>query len=501
MSILRYLGINKEAVFGTKVAPKFFVDQASSDVNPPDGAELLKPGGLTRVKRNHSPGPYVPGGTVPFVVDPPLLYYFLWLLLGTKTTVDNTTLVSDEATPSDASGDISATLAKLPVIPGSVMVETSAPLQEYHDNGFGLMLATTLVADEAHPTGAGETTLALTLEEEDIAPSTFEFYNAVPTLVAVDDGFGTIVESEGSGVSGTIDYASGDVTLADLTASIAYTADYAHFAAPTTIDGTINYTTGVMSISGATVSHAYTTTYYEGDTAGTFEHTIIGDLTQQEMLSSTLKLGKDEFMHTFKGTAITQIVIAVEREWALATLTVVSQKDEKETVLPLASVKVPQGYPLPFHKMTIKEADYDSALTDYSAQVEGLTLTINANSDGEGGVTLGSRYPRRVWSGELMITADLTLVFDSTSELEDFWGGAAGPSDDGTTEKAYQITMDGGVLGNIVIDLYKCIMTSPPTISPSGRDRVSQSLSVEAIYDDATLKIINAVCDSVYNYA
>ena len=81
MGRVRYLGIAKESVFGTKVAPKFYVDIASAGLDAPDGAELVKPGGLTRLNRRHAPGMYSPSGPVEFVCDPPLLWYLLWLLL------------------------------------------------------------------------------------------------------------------------------------------------------------------------------------------------------------------------------------------------------------------------------------------------------------------------------------------------------------------------------------------------------------------------------------
>jgi hypothetical protein len=406
--VLRYIGVAKESTFGTKVAPKFFIDQSSSDLNPPDGAELIKPGGLTRHKRAHAPGMYVPEGSVEFVADPPLLWYILWILLGDKTTVDNTTPRTGEATPADGSGIISATLANTPVVPGTLLIDDS---------------------------GA--------------------------TLSAHDDGFGNIVEDGGSGISGTIDYA-----------------------------------TGVIYATGGTPSEAYVSDYDDG----TFEHTIESD-NDQVLPSATLKLGKDEFMHTFVGCAFSQIELAIEREWGVVTLNVVGQKDEKETILTLPNITIPQGYPLPFHKTTIQAADYSGSLANICAKVEALTLSINNNADGEAGITLCSRYPRKVYGGDLEITMDLTLSFDSTDELEDFWGGASGPSDDGTTEKKYQLVLDGGPLGTITVDIYRAIMTTPPTISPSGRERIQQTFSIEAFYDEVAGAPITFVCDSVYNYS
>jgi len=407
MTVLRYLGIAKEAEYGTKLDPKFFVDTASAGLDVPDGPELIKPGGLQRFKRDHSPGMYVPSGPLEFVADPPLLWYILWLLLGTKATTDNTSTISDEATPSDASGIISATLANTPVVPGTIIIEDSGSVQEAHD-----------------------------------------------------DGFGNIVQDAASGIAGTIDYA-----------------------------------TGVLYATGAQTSEAYTTTYDEG----TFEH-VITSSNDNEMLSATLKLGKDYFMHTFVGCAFQQMVLSVEREYAMVSLDVIGQQDEKETILSLANITIPQGYPLPFHKMTAKMVDYGGTLSDVSAIVESLTLTINNNADGEGAVTLGSRFPRRIWSGEMELTAEMTLVFENTNELEDFWGGALAPSADGVTEKAVQLYLNGGALGTVTFDLFRCIPTNWK-VSTSGRERSTQEFSLEALWDTSQNAIIKATCSSVYNYA
>ncbi len=406
--VLRYLGIAKETVYGTKVPAVFHIDQSSSDINPPDGAELIKPGGLGRIARFHSPGMYIPAGTVEFVADPPLLYYPLWILLGDKTTVDNTSTTTDEATPSDGNGDINATLVNLPVVPGTVIIEDSGAVQHGHDDGYG-----NIVAD-----------------------------------------------------------------------------------APGTLAGTINYSTGVMKVTGGTVSEAYTTTYDHG----TFEHTIKSD-NDQIIPSATFQMGKDLFQHTFLGVGINQLTLAVEKEWANVTLDVMAQKDENEAIVALSNLKIPQGYPLPFHKVGIQQADYGGSLADYCAKVEGLSLVIGNNADAEGGVTLCNRHPQKIYGGDLEITMDLTLNFADIVELQDFWGAASGPDPDGTKEKMYKISLSGGNIGTVDFNIHRAIMTSPPTISPSGRERITQSFSIMALHDAVNDEAVNAVCTSIYNYS
>lgn len=411
MTRRRYLGVAKESTYGTKVAPKFFVDPTSLGLNTPDAPEMIKPGSLTRVPQNHAPGMYTPSGPVEFTCDAPLLWYFLWLLLGDKTTTDNTSSQTAEELLTTGAGETtgSGTLGSLPVVPGTLTIEL--------DGG----------AD-----------------------------------VAEDDGFGNITELAASGVTGSVNYATGVVTLAGLTESSTYDADYDN---------------------------------------GTFSHVITVDESLQEMLSATLKLGKDEFMHTFVGCAFSQLTLDVEKEWATISIDVLAQKDEKEAILTLPNVTIPQGYPVPFHKVTAKAVDYGGTLADISAVVEKLTLTINNNADAEGGTTIGSRFPRKIYPGEVEIMVDMTLAFDNTNDLENFWGGASGPSASGVVEQALQITLDSaGVLGSVIFDLYKAIPLNVG-LTPSGRERLTQELSFQVLYDAIADEVLTATCTSPYNYA
>lgn len=77
-------------------------------------------------------------------------------------------------------------------------------------------------------TGAGETTAIAYYDDVPITGGTFEIYTTSTsgTKVADEDGDGVIDEVGGSGISGTIDYNSGKVVLAGLSASTNYYIKY-----------------------------------------------------------------------------------------------------------------------------------------------------------------------------------------------------------------------------------------------------------------------------------
>jgi len=133
-----------------------------------------------------------------------------------------------------------------------------------------------------------------------------------------------------------------------------------------------------------------------------------------------------------------------------------------------------------------------------SADVDSVTLTINNNADGEGGMGLNSRYPYKIYAGNLDIMIDLVLKFESTQAKEDFWGGAAGPSET-PTEKAAELTLDAGDWGNIVFTIPRCLINSVAH-APSGRARMTQAISLKVQYDTVTETLITATATCLANH-
>lgn len=405
------VGVAAEAAYGDETSPIFYTDASAVSIDAPDNPHIIHPGGMTRFARDHQAGMYVPSGGLDLVVDMAEIYYFFKYLLGTNTFTDNTT--------SEA-------------------------------------------AEELLTTGAEETTGSGTADNTPIVPGTLVVEISAGEDVASDDGFGNLTEEGGSGVAGTVNYATGVITLTGLTAETQYDIDYDY---------------------------------------GYFEHAITNAVAQT-MLSLTLHVDKQQFMHTFIGCAIGSMTLTVEKELAMMSLDISAQKDKKEDLETLATVlaKYPQGYPVPFHQVTAKMVDYGGVLASISADVESLNLTINNNIDAESGVTIGSRYPARIWKGGQEITGTLKLVFDGTEEYEDFWGAATGPDDGPTQEKALQLFIDSNeTIGDVTIDLYRCIFTSIKS-SVSGRDRIVQEVGFSALFDTSETENIKVICNSIYNW-
>jgi len=483
--ITRYFGIGKEAVYKTKVLPVFHNDITSGGMDSPADPFIHYEGGLGRYPRRAIAGAYRSEGSVEMAADISTLWFFLWLVLGVKATTDDTgvTPIADEVLGStDADGALSDTLIHTPVCLKTAVVYNATPLPVAQDDGGGFMRKLVQIADEAHPTGAGVTTLAFTLSHPRVTPGTFEFYDAIPTLVASDNGAGLIVEEGSSGVLGTIDYVNGLITLAGLTASTAYTANYTYMDV-TIKRGTLNYLTGAISLNGLGASEAHTINY----SYGKYVH-VITATNEMDMLSATVRIGKDLYEHTFTGVAISQLTLAIERELADLSLELTGGEDLKDTIQDEDNLFIPQEFPIPFHHVAFGWSDYGVTPSDASCDVDSIELAINNNADGEGGLGLNSRYPHKIYAGNLDITIDLTLKFETTEAKEDFWGSAAGPTET-PTKKAAQLTLDASDWGSIVFDMPKCFITSVAHV-PSGHARLTQPISLKAQYDTITESLI-----------
>ena len=414
--VLRYLGVGKESVFGTEVDPQFHLDIASASLDSPAEPDLMYTGGISRFLKKIVPGAYIIPGGAEFAADVSQLWYILWLLLGSKSTVDT---------------------------------------------------GVTQVNDEAHPTGVGETTLELDFASAPIVPGSFEFFDAVPTKVAEDNGFGKIVEVTASGVTGSIDYtkdldgtAGGSAKLAGLTESIAYTADYKY---------------------------------------GHYVHTLAPQDTD-ELLSATLDCGKDVFEHTFLGCCFNSLDLTIEREFATVVLDILGQKDKKEILTAEEDLKLLCEPPIPFHGNTFKLGDKDGAFVDRSADVLSVSLTINNTADAEAGLGLNSRFPNAVYAGDFELAGEVTLQFANTNEKEDFWGGTE-PTDS-PVEKTIELTLNNGGatgFGSIVSTLPR-VRLSAVNIQPSGRERLNQVIPFKGAWHKVDEEILSVVATVLTNY-
>jgi hypothetical protein len=312
--------------------------------------------------------------------------------------------------------------------------------------------ALTPVAAEALPAASG------TLVNPKVAQGSVIINDSLAVQVAHDDGFGKLVEDGGSGRSGWVNYASGEYSL-----------------------------TGW--VTGDNADYSY----------GWFEHTI-EPVDGNDMPSFTAYLGKDLFEHVFKGCVIGQLDLGVEQELANLTLDIMAKIDAKATLKDIEDLLLTTTChgerPKAFHDVACKIGDAGGAVSDISAKVRALSLTINNNATTEENIGLNSRFPNEGTAGALDISGSLTLQFESTDYKEDFWGNPTGPTDGDSQLKALEIDIDAGNWGKLVLTMPRVLLNSV-NIQPSGREKLMQELSFKALLDCDTLKIITAVVNNL----
>jgi hypothetical protein len=317
------------------------------------------------------------------------------------------------------------------------------------------------VAAEDLSTGVGETTKDVTLASKPVIQGSFELNGGPSPVYAIDNGWGKIIEQGGSGITGWINYATGQIHLQGLTASTTYKADY------------------------ETGHYIHTITPVDGNAIPTFN----------------AFLGKDIFEHKFLGCVLNSLEFSVEQELANLALDIMAQKDVKKTLTILEDLLLTSGChgerQRSFADVTLRIGDYGGALSDISAKVRALALSINNNATTEENVGLGSRFPKDGTVGALDITGTATLQFESTEYKEDFWGNASGAVDGDPTLKQIEVTINaGGIVaggwGDCVITLGRVLLQSV-NIQPSGREKLMQEVAFQAQYDCDLEEIITAI--------
>lgn len=197
--------------------------------------------------------------------------------------------------------------------------------------------------------------------------------------------------------------------------------------------------------------------------------------------SFVARCGKDIFEHVFSGCVVNSLEIVVEGEWCMATADLVSARDSRADLQPLSSLLLPAQHPLVFHEVT---ASLRGA--DRSAGIKTATLAVNNNIDAEAGRSIGSRHPRRLPAKSREITLAADLWYESTTELEHYWGGTAGPATGGTAPFPAVLTFAGGAHGEMVVELPRIVYTGVQQ-QPSGRDEIVQSIAGLALSGNETL--------------
>ncbi len=220
---------------------------------------------------------------------------------------------------------------------------------------------------------------------------------------------------------------------------------------------------------------------YTTSGTGTITH-VIKPSTDPLMEAITFRLGKDKIEQYFTGCAIDKMSINIKPgEFAKCQFDIVGAQDASASLNTSYSYTTGTIYSASDVSINLGE------ITGHT-RIEEVKLNLAFNTDGESGIVIGSRFPKRVFRGALDISGEMSLAFDDTTELRRFWGnisaGTAGPL---TTISEFPLTY---VLGTNSIALPRTVYTniSQPV---SGRDRIVQNVKFRALRsaDGATAPI------------
>jgi len=200
--------------------------------------------------------------------------------------------------------------------------------------------------------------------------------------------------------------------------------------------------------------------------------------------SYTVRLGKDNFEHVFRGCVANGLELKIEDNFIFATLDNIGARDTKDTLKEIAELTLFNEHNLSFIDASLAVGEGEGS--NYNCKIKGMTITITNGADAGPGKGIGSRFPCRIPVGNRNIDIKGNLWFEDSTEYEKFWGGSNGVSVSGSTTEAFVITIDTGVDGSMELKFPK-LMYSDLKTPPSGRGEIVQAFSGIALIDEITL--------------
>ena len=174
--------------------------------------------------------------------------------------------------------------------------------------------------------------------------------------------------------------------------------------------------------------------------------------------SFTSRVGKDTFEHIFLGCTINKMSLNIENELLAGKLDIIAQKDKKGTLRTSLNEPDEDIFPLAFynHLLTVDGVDVSKDTKSYSLDYDN---GIKAD-DGQG---QGSRFPYGFRAGDGKMSLGLKLKDDTSARLEEYWGGASGPSNDPHIPFEVLSAFNSGLFGNMEIKCPRCYYQKAPT--------------------------------------
>lgn len=225
-------------------------------------------------------------------------------------------------------------------------------------------------------------------------------------------------------------------------------------------------------------------------TTGPYTHTF-SPVRDPLMDTFTAWIGKDITEHAFLGTAVSEISLEVDNEWAAMSVSCVGAKDTKGPLQ--ESIAYDEGTLFPAHNVSV-----DRDATNMCSKIDSMTLSLTTNANVEDAQGPCSRFPKRVYRGALQVSLELALAFTDTAELERFWGSATGPAEDQVDD--FGLTLHVG--DNIDLVLPRAVYTAS-SAPASGREHLTQTVTARGLVDPANNMegpIVVSVTNDVASY-
>ena len=240
--------------------------------------------------------------------------------------------------------------------------------------------------------------------------------------------------------------------------------------------------------------------YIDGSVEGElYTHEFTPTRHSLTLPSATILSGKDHFQHEFQGCTINSLSFELDDDFAFVTADIIAQQDSKGEIKAIEELSISKAYPIVFYETLVKIGIVGEEQEDMY-NIESLSLEINNNLDADAGVVLGSRYPQRIVAGDFEVSGSMDIAFDSTQQLEYFWGAVDGPDDDAQdtmninyifSSAPYMAEVEDGEETKEVevrgsqLDLHlPNVLYETVNIQPSGRDRLTQTVDFRAYYDE-----------------
>lgn len=210
--------------------------------------------------------------------------------------------------------------------------------------------------------------------------------------------------------------------------------------------------------------------YTKTGTAPRITHQFSADRTKVD--TYTIQVGKDIMEHIYIGVGFTAVTLELEDGLLVASVDVIGQKDKKGSSYPSKSLSdLTRG-----NVFSSKDVTIALGSSNESGKIQAMSLTIENGMEPFFG--FGSRFPSKHIKGSFLVEGEFTLAFESTAQLEKFWGGATGPIVG--TPSAFNVAINVGPDLDIVIPRAIYTQVQQPV---SGRDRIEQTVTLRGLVD------------------